>query len=127
MNFHYTDGGRVDGGFETERRDCTVRALAAVTSISYAQAHEIFEQHGRRYGHRISFAAITHRTIGGYHFMRLEHGRLTLNQFLKQVDSTNRYVIRTRGHVFAVINGVVHDTFAVGEKSQVRAIWKVTI
>ena len=95
------DSGRPEG----EVNDCTVRALSNVTRLTYEQAHAEFAAAGRkpRQGWNFYSVAVRHGaepvTVTGR----------TLRAVLPQLTS-GFYVVRTRGHVFAVIDGRAIDT-----------------
>jgi hypothetical protein len=115
-----------DGSFtKRERLDCTVRALAIATGMTYAQAHSLCERRGRRYGCRFH----TDKLVGTGVFDGApvkRHG--TVMSFLKKFP-VGRFYVSTRRHAFAVIDGRIWDTYFDPEKSigkcRVEAAWRV--
>lgn len=126
-----------------ENNDCTVRAVAAVTGVSYATAHEAMARAGRknRQGAHISQQ---HRALRELGFTVIEHRASTVIQTrypnggkgyssitthhparLQQVwKDGKRYMFHTRGHVLAVIDGQNHD-WTVGMSKRVVWIFEV--
>jgi hypothetical protein len=127
QQFKRTDGGREASGF-IEWNDCTVRALACVTDTPYAEAHRIFCGIGRGVGKRASFGEMLRAheyCVRGYIASPLVLSPRTVAQFLKQAKQQGgRYVVRTRGHVFAVVDGIILDESPEGARRQVCEVFK---
>ena len=119
------DAGTQRGAeFAHEHMDCTVHATAIAAQIPYFEAHELLARFGRRprrgvkYRDFIAWATspITWATspspkgvIGAYRVQRVKLDKpVTLAQFLKDFPN-GRFVVRKRGHVFAVIDGKQFD------------------
>jgi hypothetical protein len=108
-----------------EESDCTVHALAVAAGIPYADAHAFLKSRGRKDGQGI--------TMWSYHCSNYdgEHGKfvpitsrvkialngglcaaesMTVGKVLKSGLLPKRCIIGVKGHVFAVIDGVVHET-----------------
>ena len=52
--------------------------------------------------------------------------RVTLGQWLKQPEAKNgRWIIAIRGHVFAVVNGIVCDNYAPSDRCVMIAAYKM--
>ena len=136
---------RVQGGNIMERKDCTVLALSQATPLSYDEAHELLRLNGRRSCHGFNFPAWMNRTqpIDGIKFIEaydwidysafgytdmiagpVKTKNLTLGQFIKSKPAGN-YIVITKGHAFAVIDGVIHDRFCKGQHCIVQKIYKV--
>lgn len=131
---------RVISGDPTEYNDCTVRALAAIADITYEFAHEIAESLGR---HRLKGTQFS--KLADYAGMKFEsatkeaysyhseYGRVrsfhanqiypTLTQWVKD-HPKGRYVVRVPQHVFAVIDGVIHDSFPQSGRLRVRGAYR---
>lgn len=105
-----------------EKNDCAVRAMATALRLSYTEAHGELEKRGRISGK----GTYVHQ----YAPMLLERGwmnvpfkkRVTLRTWLRE-NGSGRFVVRIARHVFAVENGVIHDTFANNLDSRVRQVW----
>jgi len=87
---------------------CSVHAISKCLDIPFDLAQAKLESLGRV------------KYCGAYHFPdianalglkpRPEHARQRLNKVLPKL-SKGRYVVRIKGHVFCVIDGVIYDTF----------------
>lgn len=113
-----------NGDFPTERRDCSVRALAIALGIPYREAHESFRIAGRRHGEGtpLVISAWVHKRHG---METMRPFRPTLAQFLRE-NPKGRFVVHRRGHAFAIIDGVVHDwERGTGARSRIQNAWRV--
>jgi len=118
MQFVKTDGGMRSSGF-AESNDCAVRAYALFKDIPYDEAHRIFKQRGRRDGHatknHIIYDLLDRAT-------RKDGEKITLNQLITKFPKGRVYGLK-RGHAFAIIDGVLHDSWKVGGKSRTNFYW----
>lgn len=112
-----TDGGRTEAGIK-DTNDCAVRAYALFKGIPYAEAHALFKKEGRKNGRGTSFTIIR-SLLGG---KGENGGRMTLASLRSKFPQGRVYAIK-RGHAFAIIDGVIHDTWQVGNKSRVLEYW----
>lgn len=119
--YRCTDAGRKAAGFLRERRDCTVRATAVALDIPYAEAHAKMKALGRRDCRGVPYEAY----ISGLGMQRVADWkpRTTLYKALGSLKS-GRYVARMRGHVFAVVDGIVHDTATPRPGSRILAVYR---
>jgi len=106
LSYHQTDAGRRKEGYATEHHDCVVRALALLWHVSYKSAYEYVQCHGRRAKHKTPSATFAHIlssnfTLVSFPYPKTARGPWPLGQDL---------LVSVRGHVFAVLNGVPHDT-----------------
>jgi hypothetical protein len=118
MQFVKTDGGMRSSGF-AEHNDCAVRAYALFKDIPYNEAHCIFKKLGRRDG-RGTKNHIIYDLIGRN--SRKDGAGMTLNQLIAANPTGKVYGLK-RGHAFAIINGVLHDSWKVGGKSRITFYW----
>ena len=119
------DAGTQRGAeFAHEHMDCTVHATAIAAQIPYFEAHELLARFGRRPRHGVKYRAFIawatsptgcsitgnpRGVIGAYRVQRVNLDKsVTLGQFLKDFPN-GRFVVRKRGHVFAVIDGKQFD------------------
>ena len=132
LPYIYNDAGRNQNS-PSERNDCTVRALAISTNIDYSVAHDFLKERGRKC--RKSFLFPKKRSDDcalGYEFVwksfplvkgkkRMSPERLAI-EFSKGV-----YICKTVKHVYAVVSGVINDTYKVGWYGGrcVYGCWKV--
>lgn len=119
MDMHYTDCGRRDAGLR-ERRDCTVRATAAVLDITYPEAHSRLESIGRKRGKGFPFKEAAPK-LGLETCPELSCRRL--GEILPEMHE-GRFVVRIARHVFAVINGVIHDTVPPAPHKLVKMVYR---
>lgn len=121
-----TDGGRL-GFAPNEQLDCTVRAFALVSQISYRDAHVMMAKAGRKEGKRMAdFAAFMKTWCGRIcntrYVRRAGDCGITLGRYVKD-HPTGRYLLRVRGHVVAVVDGVALDLGEPNWRAIVRGAW----
>jgi hypothetical protein len=101
--------------------------------MPYGAAHEELKRAGRRDGHGFStrqFIAYKQNRIANYAVIDMTDDLCmnstlpTLVQALRMFRS-GRYLFRTTRHIFAVIDGVIHDTYPDGARRRVSAVWKL--
>ena len=123
-----TDGGRSTTE-PHETADCTVRAFALVTELSYGDAHGVLERAGRKRRCRFNFhramrTSLRSREWNGWTFQeRHDVDSMTVGRFVSE-HPTGRYIVRVRGHVFAVLDGTVFDAFQLKPRMHVVQAWK---
>lgn len=145
MRLNHTDGGRASAGFSQERNDCTVRALVEATGISYADAHAYMARNGRKNGRGAKFIECVYELfcMNGvklkYHathcqvrynvsedkIIKIWNGPRTLGQFLATADINKKYIANLHGHVVAVVNKKMADSFQPGMRSLLGGYWEV--
>ena len=144
--FRAIDAGTQRGEFANEDRDCTVRATAIAAQISYKEAHALLALHGRKNRRGILYSVFLNRLkahggqIGSYRVesvkmpdcwltriwtFGLPTKSVSLARFLKDFPK-GRFVVRTRGHVFAVIDGQQYDTAPNGPRCKITGIYHFT-
>lgn len=111
-----------------ERNDCVVRAMAAVTDLTYDQAHALLARYGRRNGGRMRYPVWQKAFADlGYTLtdMRAEIPGATIVTVMRSMWARpGRYLVHVRGHVMAVVHGKAHD-WADGRRHRVKHIWQV--
>lgn len=115
----------IAAGFQ-EHRDCTVRAFVNLTGAAYAAVHAVFAAHGRK--NRRGFRLQTHahdiaRDLGVQLKLVRRSGSV---EKLIRLHPTGKILVRTRGHAFAVVDGVIHDSFVVSGRRHVQQAWLVS-
>lgn len=138
MTFKQTDAGRHDAGFDHELSsdmDCTVRATAIAAQLPYGAAHRTLALAGRIPGRPISYGAVIQHYAGRIanyaitpNYLWRNGSSITLAAFLRQ-NSRGRFVLRIGisrkiHHVFAVIDGIVHDTSIISGRCRVLCAWE---
>ena len=121
--------------FFAEKRDCTVRSLACAADIPYVDAHRILKKSGRKNGRGwwserglavanqeglLDFAVVP-CAIPTRNYL---HTYPTVAQVIAK-HKTGRYIICTRKHAMALIDGCIHDTGLVGLRSRILSIFEV--
>ena len=132
----YSDGGEKQSSsynaYRKDRANCTVIALANATGLSYDQADMIAEAAGRQRNRGWFVTRIL--KAGGFPFTVTWHGRYqvdgtkrrlnTLAYFVSQ-HPRGRYILCTRRHAFALVDGIVLDTAIVGPRSIVTESYRL--
>lgn len=131
MKLHTTDSGRSESiDFCFERNDCTVRALANVLNLPYAEAWSALRDAGRTAGKGVHMhkaipklkaqGYVWQPVIGpeaGYRGMRVEN--------FARCFPRGKYYCLIRGHAFAFIDGVKYDTGMGNPRAIIYAAWCV--
>lgn len=120
MTFIKTDGGKSSSGFIHETNDCAVRAHALFTQSSYEESHAIFKKLGRKDGRGTHNRDIL--TVLNPNYECHLNQNMTLKQLRNKYPKGRIYALK-RGHAFTLIDGVLHDTWKVGDKSKVFCYW----
>jgi hypothetical protein len=110
-----------------ERRDCAVYTLAAVAGIPYADAHAALKAAGRRARcgtkTRVMQAALL---ACGLRVERRMYPRAPRRLVLDHVRPLGAFVVRSTGHLFAVVDGKVHDCWpGQSPRAALREVWEL--
>jgi hypothetical protein len=138
------NGAQVAG----ETNDCAVRALMTVTGATYQQAHSLLRTRcGRRHGKGTPYQPLVDLLDGGdvlgARFERVHEakrvikrsgwrsrwaweGRQSLRAFCRANPKGTFYVLKY-AHAFAVVDGVLVDTWHVPGGCLATGAWKVTV
>lgn len=125
--FVWSDGGRAVSRRPKQSNDCTVRAVAIALNMSYDHAYDLLAGAGRKcwsgfdvvgwlaaqdWAEKIPFPA--------------EKGRRRMNpaEFSKRFAS-GRYICRVAKHVFAVVDGVIHDSNEQRPDRCIYTAWRI--
>jgi hypothetical protein len=100
----YSDAGRSNSLYN-EKNDCTVRAYALAANIEYKQAHANMFLAGRKCRRGFAIDKFYTEEFG----KPLPRPNMTVKNYVMYIAHTGRWIIEIRGHVFAVIDGVIHD------------------
>jgi len=76
---------------------------------TYAEAHAELARLGRKSGHGFKFALVSYKRRDLFTRTVLKKGERKRVKTLVRTLKTGRHVIRIHRHVFALIDGVVHD------------------
>ena len=115
-----------------ERNDCTVKAIAAACETSYGKAHRTLAKLGRQRGRGASITqinlAVNALTGSDGRTGETRKGPdigLTLNRFRK-AHPTGSYIICSRGHAMAVVEGELIDwTAETAGRRKVTNVWRI--
>lgn len=113
--FVKTDGGRSLSKRKKQKNDCTVRALALATNISYDEAYEICAEAGRKCGQGLLMKQFLPTVIvNGYRFkwypLQAVKGEMRVTPVTFAINHpAGKYILKTAKHVLACIDGVVMD------------------
>jgi hypothetical protein len=118
-NVIVTDSGRRAEGFCGETNDCTVRATAILLNQKYAEAHAALAQCGRKPKDGFNYPKAA-KKLGLQ--PRPEFSCKTVQRVLQELPP-GRFVLRISKHVFAVVDGVVYDTWLPKAKARVKMVY----
>ena len=107
-----------------EKYDCTVVALSIALDIPYWVAHERLRVAGRDNGKPFRFEAWMNAmpTVCGYSVSRWNAYGHTLSHILRNC-AKGRFILKKNHHVFAMIDGMVHD-HGIGSSTKIYQVWK---
>ncbi|HET9280350.1 MAG TPA: hypothetical protein VFR24_00110 [Candidatus Angelobacter sp.] len=121
---------------KNEKRDCTVRALSLAASIPYEQAHDTMAMLGRKPGKGfvfeefVNYMRTSNASINGLSLRRVYSSGVWYPTFgelvnaCKRGEISGRWIIRVSGHVFAVVDNKIMDSFADVPRRRIKAIYK---
>lgn len=109
----------VYAGHDGDARSCVPRAIATAACLPYEKVAALCAKHGRKPNRgtpgATSYAVIVHELGGETVSLFRQHptrsskdGYPTLKRFIEE-HPKGHYVVMTRNHSMAVIDGVVHD------------------
>lgn len=130
--YQYTDGGKSLSKRPKQINDCTVRALAIVANIAYDEAYDLLSERGRICNKRFFFPnkakddCIAGLILKWKSFPAIKgQERMNIGKFGIE-HPKGIYVCKTAKHVFAVIDGVVYDSFESYPERCIYGMWTVT-
>ena len=107
-----------------EKNDCTVRAYSKAAGIPYLQAHQELTDAGRIPGK--GFRVWPFYEKKGFLWYPRPHRRV--DNFVLNIARNGNWIVWIRGHVFAVCDGVIHDTRPSAVlKRHVLGAWQVSL
>lgn len=130
FTFQYSDAGQSKTEYALAQRCCTIRAISISTGLSFEACFEIAKQAGRKYNGKIKTRNVLLEAekygVKSETVTVTVNRTLTLNQLSKRSFMwSGTFLVRTKGHVFAVIDGVIKDTFLEGSKRRVLEVWRI--
>lgn len=109
-----------------ERADCTVCAFVHVSGKRYAKVHAAFARRGRKNRCSFDLNSHLHRIAADLGFRaRLVRRSGTVARLLRDFPR-GRFIVHISGHAFAIVNGVIHDSWSPSKLSRVKQAWVVT-
>lgn len=127
LSVQLTDAGRASSRRPKQRDDCTVRALAVARGLEYDAAYDTLAEAGRKasrrfdmvewlnaqpWAHKISFPAVKGQR------------RMNPDTFGREY-AQGVYICRTAKHVYAVVDGVIHDDHAPRPDRCIYTAWRI--
>lgn len=114
--------------FPHETNDCTVKALAAATGVSYLTAHDLLAKRGRKIGKGFNSLVMIEeiqklgKEVKDVGSLIIPHTKTVRAFGARNYKGT--YLIRTKGHILCSKNGVVQD-WTVGRCHRILNVWRV--
>jgi hypothetical protein len=116
----------LDNFVPTDKKNCTVIALAITADIPYDKAHRIAKDAGRQdnRGFRSEKLIKYYNTkFGRNQFRKVKRKPITVQKFIK-THPQGRYYVRRKGHAYAIINGMVFDRQDPKPLERIKEAWK---
>lgn len=109
----YNDSHPIGRSIGDDKNCCTVVSLSCVTGRSFEQCNKYLSKFGRRFMGRLSFdnqilafeAPTKFKTVKSPYTMK---NRITIKKFIEK-HSKGKFYCCSRGHAFAIIDGVLYD------------------
>jgi hypothetical protein len=130
--FEKTDAGRSESKRPRQKIDCTVRALALACNVEYDKAYDELKERGRKSHARHNFPKKrSNDEAFGFKFTWKSFPAIKGQKRMNPVSFCNSfpkgtYICRTAKHVFAVLNGVIHDLEPERDDRCIYGCWMVT-
>lgn len=109
----------------SESNDCTVQAFTNATGIPYPRVWAAFRSNGRKAGRGVKLAdkaqSVAH-SLGVKLTLVRRSG--TLRKLLSDYPE-GRFIVRVRRHAFAVVSGIVIDSWEQKPGRQIKSAWRV--
>lgn len=122
-----TDAGRVHSRRSKQVNDCTVRAVATALRIEYDAAYDMLAKAGRKCGQgfRLPKWLETQSWAKKISFPAVRGERRMNPVRFSQEFGKGIYICKVARHVYAVIDGVVHDTIENNPHRCIYTAWRV--
>lgn len=110
-----------------ERHDCAVYALAAAAGIPYADAHAALKAAGRRSRCRTKGRVMRAALLAcGLMVERCMRPQTQRRHVLDHVRPRGAFIARSTGHLFAVVDGQVHDCWPnQSPRARLHEVWEL--
>jgi hypothetical protein len=108
-----------------DKNNCTICALSTAACIPYHEAFEIGKESGRKTGKGFAtFKLMDTAKKFGIRFEKIESKTISIKNFLLKFPR-GRFIVRRRGHAFAIIDGAIYDHITNKPLQRITDIWKV--
>ena len=117
MDFVKTDGGRKDAGYKTTKpyeNDCVVRSISIALNEDYRTVFVEMMELGLEMGGYPSMKPVWEAYLGNKGWTKNKCPRDAQGKLIKLrswEDSPSRAVVLNSGHLTAIVDGAVHDTW----------------
>ena len=110
-----------------ETRDCAVKAVAIVTNTPYKVVHKMMAKLGRksRQGTYMEITMKVLKQLGCYVERNETITSRTISTLEAQLPEKGRFLVQTRSHVLACVNGEVCD-WTQGRRHQPKQIFEIS-
>ena len=102
--------------------DCVLRALSLLTNKTWREVQEELSDLANRYGYMIDDVDFVEDYLDN-RYKRECHYSKTVGEFAKEFPR-GKYAVTMSGHITAIVNGVIHDTFDPSDRIM-RCAWKI--
>lgn len=131
--FIQNDGGRAEAGYKGRANDCVVRAVAIAGQLPYKQVYRQMNVYLYSYAHgRTARQAVPRfiiekfmKMLGWKYVPAKQYGKHSNMHLNAKELPAGRIIADMDGHVSAVIDGVIHDTWDAsnGGETPVLGYW----
>lgn len=109
--------------FSNEEKDCSLRAIVALTYCTYDEVHDAFEEAGRKRGRGSTRRHIMKACeILGITLTQVKVGG-TIASLIKRFPGANFYINKST-HGLAIIDGKIFDN--TSPKSHIKMAWSLS-
>ena len=142
LGYTYNDGGRDAAGFKGEARDCVARAIAIFTGRDYREVYRHVAAFERRYGKRGVRSArngvcskARERAMAHFGLTKIKLPPGPCPTYAQAHEAYGDCIVSTNGHIAALVNGALQDTFdgrtyewedcgpVVTKERKARSVW----
>ena len=99
--------------------DCSIRAYTKAEGLTWDDAYDIAMKYGKKYAGLPDDSIIVDKILTeefNYNSFSLKRNqRMTINEFAAS-HTVGTYVVKTRGHLVAIVNGFYYDSYNSGDK-----------
>jgi hypothetical protein len=124
----FSDAGRTSSKRPRQINDCTVRALALTCSLPYDDAYDILKVAGRKSSRGFQFSSWLNAQVWAERIsFPAVKGKRRMNpaSFVQQFPK-GRYICQVAKHVFAVVDGLVIDSFESRPDRCIYSAWTIS-